>query len=245
MALIRLNSNRTYPRRDTAATPERSRSRWLMPAGYAGVVLLIILALIFIAQSRGSSGNAQHTMFVANGNGGMNSLVSAPSQNPDSTASSMGNAVANVAASAADQPSGSPTDATLGQGTIVHDYAADGGPGNSGAVDLGITSVTTPGSPIHATHAGMIKTLRNSANYGNIVYVVGSGYTTIYGYLQSIAVSDGQTVKRGDVIGTLGSGKSGSGVYVNYQVWQCQGDPQASGTAGRACVNKNPTDYLK
>lgn len=144
----------------------------------------------------------------------------------------------------ADKPQGWPTDPTRQGWHIVVGYT----PGDSGAVIISLPQPETAlGTSVHATHSGMVKTLRGSRAFGNLVYVIGSSYTTIYGYLAAIpaSISDGLTVQAGAVIGTLGAGGQAGQPALNYQVWQCQGPPAASGTAGRICTNVNPMDYLK
>ncbi len=251
MNIRRPNFNLRLPnlRRPSASVADEAhRKKWLTIGGYAVVGLFLLIALVFISRAS-SSATAQPAAFVSNGSGGMSAMsgsFSQPQAVPPSGAASnaaVSAAVANLIGDA-DRPSGSPTDPSRSDWSIVKDYAANGGPGNRGAVEIAFAQ-NGLGSPINATHAGVVKTLHNDPSYGNLVYVIGNGYTTIYGHLQSISVSDGQTVKRGDAIGTLGSSGAASGPELNYQVWQCSGDPQASGTAARSCTNVDPAAYLK
>ncbi len=226
------------------------RKKWLTIAGYAAVGLFLLIALVIISHAP-SKATAQPAAFVNNGSGGMSAISSGSFSQPQMAQSSsqpvananLGAAVANLAGNA-DRPSVSPLDPSRSDWSIVKDYAANGGPGNRGAVEIAFASGGL-GSSVNATHAGLVKTLHNDPTYGNLVYVIGNGYTTIYGHLQSISISDGQPVKRGDIIGTMGSSGAAGGPELNYQVWQCSGDPQSSGTAARSCTNVNPTDYLK
>jgi len=218
-----------------------------MLGGYAAIALFLLIALVFISRAHGGNDTAQPATYVSNGRGGLMAVASPfsqPQTNP--TASGASGSAPNSAASSSDpaRPSGPPTDPSRSDWGIVKDYAANGGGGNRGAVDISFAQ-NALGSPLHATHAGLVKTLRDDPTYGNLVYIIGNGYTTIYGHLQSISVSNGQTVKRGDIIGTLGVSGMTTGPEVNYQIWQCSGDPKASGTAARTCANKNPADYLK
>jgi murein DD-endopeptidase MepM/ murein hydrolase activator NlpD len=235
-------------RRPATASDDARRKKWLMLGGYAAVALFLLIALVLISRARSGNDTAQPAAFVSNGRGGMSALATPFSQpQTNQAANGASSSTASAAASSSgdpDRPSGPPTDPSRSDWRIVKDYAANGGGGDRGAVDISFAQ-NVLGSPLHATHTGLVKTLRDDPSYGNLVYVIGSGYTTIYGHLQSISVSDGQTVRRGDLIGTLGVSGATTGPEVNYQVWQCSGDPKASGTAARTCVNRNPADYLK
>ena len=66
----------------------------------------------------------------------------------------------------------------------------------------------------HVVAAGM-----NGA-YGNMVVLDhGFGITTRYGHLSRIVVADGQQVKRGDLIGFVGSTGRSTGAHLHYEVW--------------------------
>jgi murein DD-endopeptidase MepM/ murein hydrolase activator NlpD len=63
------------------------------------------------------------------------------------------------------------------------------------------------GTPIYATANGTITTAGNTGNgYGNHVIINhGYGYETLYGHMVRVKVRNGQQVKRGEVIGWVGS----------------------------------------
>lgn len=97
------------------------------------------------------------------------------------------------------------------------------------AIDI---SGTGMGSPIYASKDGtVITTERNCANigsyrnqcggtYGNHVVIDHhNGYYTMYAHLlQNVAVNDGDTVKRGQVIGYMGSSGSSTGAHLHFGV---------------------------
>jgi murein DD-endopeptidase MepM/ murein hydrolase activator NlpD len=58
-----------------------------------------------------------------------------------------------------------------------------------------------------------------AGGYGNYVIINhGNGYTTLYGHLSQINVANGQTVRRGDIIGKMGSTGRSTGIHLHFQV---------------------------
>lgn len=78
------------------------------------------------------------------------------------------------------------------------------------------------GTPIFVTGDGKVTKVVYSFSregYGNRVEVDhGFGYKTLYGHLRSIHVTEGQLVKRGAQIGTLGNTGGVTGPHVHYEV---------------------------
>ena len=69
--------------------------------------------------------------------------------------------------------------------------------------------------------------------YGNRVIIDhGNGYRTLYGHLSSVSVRVGQTVRRGGVIGRMGSSGRSTGVHLHFEVL-------------RNGVNLNPLSVLR
>jgi murein DD-endopeptidase MepM/ murein hydrolase activator NlpD len=74
------------------------------------------------------------------------------------------------------------------------------------------------GDLIHATAAGTVTTAGWSGGYGKMVEINhGNGLSTRYGHLSAIAVSIGQTVRAGQVIGRLGSTGRSTGPHLHYE----------------------------
>ena len=75
------------------------------------------------------------------------------------------------------------------------------------------------GDPVYATADGKVMNASASGNYGNLVILDhGYGLETRYGHLSAFKVKDGQTVKRGDLIGLVGSTGRATGAHLHYEV---------------------------
>jgi murein DD-endopeptidase MepM/ murein hydrolase activator NlpD len=78
------------------------------------------------------------------------------------------------------------------------------------------------GTPIYATAEGTVQTAGNLGNgYGNhIVIQHGYSYSTLYGHMSRIKAKKGQRVKRGEVIGYVGSTGKSTGSHLHYEVFK-------------------------
>ena len=76
------------------------------------------------------------------------------------------------------------------------------------------------GTPIFATGDGVVQRADNSVSgYGNhIVIRHGFGYETLYGHLSKYKCRPGQRVKRGDIIGYVGSTGRSEAPHLHYEV---------------------------
>src|SRR5262245_14972425 len=87
------------------------------------------------------------------------------------------------------------------------------------AFHQGLDISTDKGQPVHATADGTIESASYTGDYGNLVVIQhGFGLTTRYGHLSGFAVKPGQTVKRGDVIGFVGSTGRATGAHLHYEI---------------------------
>lgn len=80
--------------------------------------------------------------------------------------------------------------------------------------------ITAPkGTPVYATADGTVSGENPGSGYG-IVVVLNHGYSyqTLYAHLSKKAVRPGQKVKRGQVIGYVGSTGMASGSHLHYEV---------------------------
>lgn len=75
------------------------------------------------------------------------------------------------------------------------------------------------GTDIYATANGTVQSAGWQQGYGNCVQINhGFGYVTLYGHMSSIKVHAGQIVKRGAVIGLVGSTGKSTGPHLHYEV---------------------------
>ena len=75
------------------------------------------------------------------------------------------------------------------------------------------------GDPVYATADGTVVNASAAGNYGNLVVLDhGFGIETRYGHLSAFKVKQGQTVKRGDLIGLVGSTGRATGAHLHYEV---------------------------
>jgi len=84
----------------------------------------------------------------------------------------------------------------------------------------GMDFVAKTGTPIYATANGEISVASKSFyGYGKYIKINHNiNYNTAYGHLNEIKVKKGQQVKRGDIIGTVGSTGLSTGPHLHYEV---------------------------
>lgn len=84
----------------------------------------------------------------------------------------------------------------------------------------GLDFTSPAGTPIYATADGVIEVAGNRGDgYGNVVIINhGFGYKTLYGHMYRIKARGGQRVKRGEVIGWVGSTGKSTGPHCHYEV---------------------------
>ena len=89
-----------------------------------------------------------------------------------------------------------------------------------GKFHAGLDFTAPLGTPIYATADGVVKTANfNAGGYGNHVVINhGYGYETLYGHMVRLKARQGQIVKRGEVIGYVGSTGKSTGPHCHYEV---------------------------
>ena len=84
----------------------------------------------------------------------------------------------------------------------------------------GMDFTAKTGTPIFATGDGVVKSADNSkSGYGNHIEIShGFGYLTLYGHLSKYKCRAGQRIKRGDIIGYVGSTGRSEAPHLHYEV---------------------------
>jgi Peptidase family M23 len=84
----------------------------------------------------------------------------------------------------------------------------------------GMDFAAPEGTPIYATGDGTVERADNTAQgYGNhVVLNHGYGYQTLYGHMSKIVAQVGKLVKRGELIGYVGSTGLSTAPHVHYEV---------------------------
>jgi murein DD-endopeptidase MepM/ murein hydrolase activator NlpD len=124
---------------------------------------------------------------------------------------------------------------SYGNGTFIRPIA--GAPINSGfgtrtdpvtgtqAFHSGIDFGASCGTPIRAAGSGKVLSAAPSDGYGNATVINhGGGLATLYGHQSAFAVSAGQVVTQGQVIGYVGSTGKSTGCHLHFEV-RVNGNP--------------------
>ena len=91
---------------------------------------------------------------------------------------------------------------------------------NTGAEELhrGVDIAVPTGTFVYAAHDGTVTEATYDSYYGNYVVITDSkGYTTKYAHMDSLNVSAGQSVKKGDDIGKSGNTGSSTGSHLHIE----------------------------
>ena len=75
------------------------------------------------------------------------------------------------------------------------------------------------GTPVYAAADGVIKKSKYFGSYGNFIEIDhGYGYKTIYAHLNKRKVKRGQSISRGDIIGTVGNTGKSTAPHLHYEI---------------------------
>ena len=83
----------------------------------------------------------------------------------------------------------------------------------------GVDFAAPRGTPIVAADGGQVIEASYDGGYGNSILIYhGGGFATFYGHMSGFAVSQGKMVKRGQVIGYVGSTGLSTGPHCHFEV---------------------------
>ncbi len=88
-----------------------------------------------------------------------------------------------------------------------------------GTFHAGVDISAPYGSEVRASADGLVTTVETRAGYGRVVVIDhGFGTSTWYGHLSAFRAQEGARVKRGEVIGYVGTSGRSTGPHVHYEV---------------------------
>jgi murein DD-endopeptidase MepM/ murein hydrolase activator NlpD len=87
------------------------------------------------------------------------------------------------------------------------------------AFHQGLDISTEKGQPVFATADGSVAAASYTGDYGNLIVLRHDfGLSTRYGHLSAFAVKAGESVRRGDIIGYVGSTGRSTGAHLHYEI---------------------------
>ena len=106
------------------------------------------------------------------------------------------------------------------EGKVTSSFGERDDPFNGeGAFHAGIDISAGFGEPIHATADGVVEFADRTSGYGREVIIDhGHGVKTVYGHMSGFAITSGDEVRRGQVIGYIGMSGRSTGPHVHYEV---------------------------
>ena len=93
----------------------------------------------------------------------------------------------------------------------------------------GVDIAAPIGTPVFAADDGVVKFAGRNGGYGLMILIDHGKYQTVYGHLSKIDVFEGQYVKKGQLIGRVGSTGVSTGPHLHFEVrvWGRHTDPMA------------------
>lgn len=91
---------------------------------------------------------------------------------------------------------------------------------DSNKMHTGVDFQAEHGTPVFATSDGVVlKAICNKEGYGNhIVIEHDDSYSSLYAHLSGFAITQGQKIQKGQLIGYVGSTGTSTGPHLHYEV---------------------------
>ena len=84
----------------------------------------------------------------------------------------------------------------------------------------GVDLANNQGTPIYAARSGKVTVATYGGTYGYYVTINhGDGFSSLYAHMTHYTVSKGQTVKKGDIIGYMGSTGRSTGPHLHFSIF--------------------------
>jgi septal ring factor EnvC (AmiA/AmiB activator) len=123
---------------------------------------------------------------------------------------------------------GTPFEGKLGkvmwpcEGEVIKEFGVETNPRFGTIIrNNGIDIKALPGTKVRAVARGDVSFAGTLSGFGSCVVIShGEGFYTLYGHLESIAVSQGFPVGEGDAIGTIGETSSPEGAVLHFEIRQ-------------------------
>lgn len=124
---------------------------------------------------------------------------------------------------------------TSGYGYRVHPIYG------TGRMHYGVDFANSIGTPVVSAADGVVSYAAPFSTYGNVVMVThnidGQTYTSLYAHLNNIGASVGQSVSKGQQIGTLGNTGNSTGPHLHFEI-------HVGGWNGMEANSVNPLRYI-
>ncbi|MFC4353604.1 murein hydrolase activator EnvC family protein [Chryseomicrobium palamuruense] len=111
----------------------------------------------------------------------------------------------------------------------------------TGRMHYGVDFANSIGTPVVSAADGVVSYAAPFSTYGNVVMVThninGQTFTSLYAHLNSIGASVGQSVSKGQQIGTLGNTGNSTGPHLHFEI-------HVGGWNGMEANSVNPLRYI-
>jgi septal ring factor EnvC (AmiA/AmiB activator) len=105
------------------------------------------------------------------------------------------------------------------EGEIIYRFGLERRPNNVVLRQNGVGIAAPLATPVRAVEAGTVTMARSLEGYGPAVMLShGGGYYTLYLYLRSLSVREGQPIDAGHTLGTVGGEQTPQGPHIEFRV---------------------------